>query len=645
MKPMNKSIKKKPASNFWQKLILLGLGIFCLMSLTQAAFSPARAQAARKQVLFINSYHPGYKFSDDLMKSVSEKFQAAGNIDLRIEYLDTKRVNSELYLRQVYLLYQYKYRDAKLDLIMSSDDAALNFLLKYGDELFPNTPVVFAGANFFDPARLVGHERFTGISEEADIQGTLDTALSIQTGIKNVVIITDTTVTGQRIRDMATTLLPKYPQLNIELVDDVTMSDLRQKLAGLTPDTVVILTVFSRDKAGTFYEYDQYSSLIAASSAVPVYATWDFSLGYGVVGGKLTSGKTEGERAAAVGLRVLNGEAPQQIPVDKKFQTQLLFDYPVLQKWGIPLSRLPAGSQVLNRPISFYEANTALVWGVLGGFVALLGIIVILLFSNQQRRKAQQELSQSNLALQDIRVSLEAQVEARTRALATSTEVSRRLSTIIDRNQLVREVVEQLVSAFHYYHAQIYFFDDERENLVMAGGTGEAGSVLLAQKHQIARGRGLVGRAAETNQPVLAADVKNTIGWLPNPLLPETLSEAAIPISSGSQVLGVLDVQHNQVNGLQEDDLSLLQSLAGQVAISWQNARSFEQSKAQAEVETMANLIGQKIQRASSLDEVLQTAAREVGLALGAARVSASLQAIGSGEQPSDGQAGNGDGK
>ena len=139
--------------------------------------------------------------------------------------------------------------------------------------------------------------------------------------------------------------------------------------------------------------------------------------------------------------------------------------------------------------------------------------------------------------------------------------------------------------------------------------------------------------------------MKNTIGWLPNPLLPETLSEAAIPISSGSQVLGVLDVQHNQVNGLQEDDLSLLQSLAGQVAISWQNARSFEQSKAQAEVETMANLIGQKIQRASSLDEVLQTAAREVGLALGAARVSASLQAIGSGEQPSDGQAGNGDGK
>lgn len=623
MKPMNENIKNRPGLG--RVLTLIWLGIFCLVSLAQTGAVPAHAQTARKQVLFINSYHPGYKFSDDLLKSVSEKFQADGNIDLRVEYLDTKRVNDEFYLRQVYLLYQYKYKDAKLDLIMSSDDAALNFLLKYGDSLFPNIPVVFAGANFFEPARLAEKKLITGISEEADIQGTLDTALSIQPEAKNVIVITDTTVTGQRIREMANTLIPKYPLLNIELLDDITMSDLRQKLAGLTSDTIVILTVFSRDKAGTFYEYDQYSTLIAASSAVPVYATWDFSLGYGVVGGKLTSGKTEGERAAAMALRVLKGESPSQIPVDKKFQTQLIFDYTALEKWGIPVSKLPAGSLVLNRPISFYEANQVLVWGVLAGFVALVAIIVILLFSNRQRRRAQLELSESNRALQEIRVSLEAQVEARTRALTTSAEVSRRLSTIIDQNQLVREVVDQLVSAFHYYHAQIYFFDAERENLVMVGGTGEAGATLLAQKHQIARGRGLVGRAAETNQPVLAADVKNTIGWLPNPLLPETLSEAAIPIATGTEVLGVLDVQHNRVNGLQEEDLSLLQSLAGQVAISWQNARSFEQSKAQAELETTANLIGQKIQRASSLDEVLQIAARELGTAIGAIRVSANI--------------------
>ena len=90
-------------------------------------------------------------------------------------------------------------------------------------------------------------------------------------------------------------------------------------------------------------------------------------------------------------------------------------------------------------------------------------------------------------------------------------------------------------------------------------------------------------------------------------------------------MLGVLDVQQNVVNGLDEEDVSLLKSLASQVAISLQNARTFEQSKSQAELESMVNAIGQKIQRATTVDDTLQTAVREIGLALGASRVSANI--------------------
>jgi putative methionine-R-sulfoxide reductase with GAF domain len=218
-----------------------------------------------------------------------------------------------------------------------------------------------------------------------------------------------------------------------------------------------------------------------------------------------------------------------------------------------------------------------------------------------------------------------AKLEARSRALATSSEVSRRLSVATDPRQLAVEVVEQVQAALHYYHAHIYFMDEATGDLVMAGGTGEAGAAMLASGHRIPKGRGLVGRAAETNAPVLVPDVSKSVGWLPNPLLPETKSEAAIPISSGNTVLGVLDVQQNVVNGLGDEDVQLLQSLAGQVAISYQNARTFEKSKAEAELESMVNAIGQKIQRAGSMEETLQTAIRELGVALGAKRVSASI--------------------
>ncbi len=227
--------------------------------------------------------------------------------------------------------------------------------------------------------------------------------------------------------------------------------------------------------------------------------------------------------------------------------------------------------------------------------------------------------------LQSLIGSLERLVAERTQALATSFQVSRRLSTILDRQQLVSEVVEQIRSAFDYYHAHIYLFDSQNEYLEMVGGTGEAGRSMLADHHRLEKGQGLVGRAAETRKPIIVPDVDQDPNWLPNPLLPSTQSEVAIPIMLGDQVIGVLDVQHDIRNGLDQNDAELLQSIANQVAIALQNARLYEEAHFAAEREATVNIINQKIQKAVTVEGVLQIAAQELGKTLNAQRTSVHL--------------------
>ncbi|MDT8305535.1 MAG: GAF domain-containing protein, partial [Anaerolineae bacterium] len=147
--------------------------------------------------------------------------------------------------------------------------------------------------------------------------------------------------------------------------------------------------------------------------------------------------------------------------------------------------------------------------------------------------------------------------------------------------------------------------------------------------HQLSAGKGLVGRSAQLNALVVVPDTEGDPDWLPNPLLPGTRAEVAVPISYGGEVLGVLDVQHDVRGGLGADDAALLESVAGQVAVALQNARLLQETEERAKQAAVMNVISQRIQRATSVDEVLQVATRELALALNSERARVQLHSPG----------------
>ncbi len=344
-----------------------------------------------KRILILHSYFKGFKWTDDEHLGITSVLEpAVGAENLYVEYLDTKRFYWDSYLVQLAEVYRQKYGPYRPDLVLVTDNNAFDFMRRFGDTLFPGIPVVFCGVNYAKETDLVGHPNITGVSEEGDLKASLDTALRLQPGTLNVFGLNDSTESGLIVAERLKALAPLYPRITFLQLGGFSMGEILSKLKNLPPRSIVFYTFFSRDASGQFFEYQRSMELVAGASNAPVFGAWDFNLGYGLVGGMLTSGAANGEAAARIALRILAGEKPMNIPIQRNTPNKLLFDYSALSRFNIPLSALPKGSEVINLPEStFMRYRTLILSGA--GTVAFLITVIAILFANISRRQRAEE--------------------------------------------------------------------------------------------------------------------------------------------------------------------------------------------------------------------------------------------------------------
>ncbi|MFK7801724.1 MAG: GAF domain-containing protein [Anaerolineae bacterium] len=245
--------------------------------------------------------------------------------------------------------------------------------------------------------------------------------------------------------------------------------------------------------------------------------------------------------------------------------------------------------------------------------VAFYLLTVIILNSVSNALQRQGELKKQ---LEIEKQMLAQKVEEHTRTLNVTGEVNRLISTILDSNRLVGDVVEQIRQAFDYYHVQIYLLQPEENVLKIAGATGEAGTALLIGQHQIALDNGLVGQAASTSQPVVVSNVEESGEWVPNSLLPDTVAEIAVPIIWEKKVLGVLDVQHNKPFDLSESDINILQTIAIQLGTAISNVNIFQEAEEQLKRESILNDLSLKLQIAPDIQSSMQLVGKNIAQVL-----------------------------
>ncbi|MFP5258011.1 MAG: PAS domain S-box protein [Acidobacteriota bacterium] len=368
--------------------------LLCLLLFVLAAPLPAGAENIRKNVLYFNSYQNGYQWSDEILAGLREAFAASDyNVDLQIEYMDSKKYADPVLRGMLHDFYKLKYRNTHFEVILASDNYAFDFLRQYQKELFPDTPVVFCGVNDFHPGWLTGHPNFTGVLENPDIRETLELALRFHPGRDKLVIFGDTSVTGLAIGNQLRGVEGDFAgRLRFEYEDNLTLAGILDKVHTLGDDAMIFLIPFYKDTQKDVYSVNEVLAAVRANSDVPIYSAWQFMLGHGIVGGKLHSGFEEGRIAAGMADKILHGVPVSELPIVTRTNDAYIFDFREMLRLGITTDKLPAGFSLINEPYPFYQINIAVFWTIIISFLILCYVMVLLVTNILRRRSVEEKI-------------------------------------------------------------------------------------------------------------------------------------------------------------------------------------------------------------------------------------------------------------
>ena len=211
----------------------------------------------------------------------------------------------------------------------------------------------------------------------------------------------------------------------------------------------------------------------------------------------------------------------------------------------------------------------------------------------------------------------EESLNRRNEYLAASAEIGRLVTSTLDLEAIYERSVNLVVERFGFYHAAIFIIDEAGVNAHLQEATGAAGQKLKDRKHYLPVGsRSTVGEATRSGEVVIINDITNTSLHKPNPLLPETKAEAAIPLRISNRTIGVLDIQSTERDAFTEDDIAILQLLTDQISVGIDNARSY--NIAQQAVEEMREVDRLKSQFLANMSHELRTPLNSI---IGFARV------------------------
>jgi diguanylate cyclase (GGDEF)-like protein len=316
------------------------------------------------------------------------------------EYMDTKALPFEENTDQFanYLSYKLDHKP-HYDLLLAFDDNAVHFAENHQEDLFSGIPIIFAGVNDLEYGRqLSKNPMITGVIEDISIEETIDSILLLQNDIEKLYLLVDNTPSGQA--DLQRVLSVDLP-MDVEVINcsELPRETFLDQVGAINPKDAIIPISIYKGYDNRYYDfYESLEGVIRVAKA-PVYHFWQHGMGEGIVGGKLNSHYEQAVVASNMGLSILRGRDPSQIALVEESPNKFIYDYTVMEAHQLAMDQLPEGTEILNRPLKFSEANPMLFLKIVIAFAILILTIALLLVSLYYRSSRAVELEKANIFL------------------------------------------------------------------------------------------------------------------------------------------------------------------------------------------------------------------------------------------------------
>jgi len=330
----------------------------------------------------------------------------------------------------------------KPDLIVSLAGPASQFARKYHQQLFPDTPLIFASVDqrYLGDAPLAENE--TAVVALNDFPEIVEDILQVRPQTRQVFMVVGSGAIAKFwSHRLAELFSPFRGRLTFIWSDELSLPEIVRRCSALPPDSAIFFLTLGTDASGAAYADERVIADLHAAANAPLFSAHSVYLGSGIVGGRLMDIDVLARHTADAAGRILNGESPRTVALPAQLPGKPVFDWRELQRWDIPESRLPAGSVVLYRAPNLWSEHSGAILMTIAALAVQASLIVGLLVERRARRKAE--------------------LDSR-RSLTLAADTSRRATMSALTSSIAHEICQPLSAMMHNTEALQLMVNDQR---------------------------------------------------------------------------------------------------------------------------------------------------------------------------------------